>query len=224
MNRYQPPLSEQLAAEYVLGGLRGAARRRFERLLPAHPALQRAVTDWEQRLNRLAVGSPPVTPPTVVWQRIEQRLFPAPPPRHWWESLALWRGLALAGVLATIVALTPPWVTSPNAQMPFAVVRGPQQEVLWTIALADDGRIHVNNVRTMTVLPDQRCLLWLKTGDAPPVMVGTLPDDGSSRTLAALPTRTGPPLQGELWVTMQALSTAPQPPVQPLYHTRWKMI
>lgn len=63
MNIHQPPLSDTLAAEYVLGTLQGGARRRFEQLLPAHPALQRAVADWERRLNGLAAASPPVPPP-----------------------------------------------------------------------------------------------------------------------------------------------------------------
>lgn len=224
MNHSHSTLGDQLAAEYVLGGLRGGARRRFEQLLPAHPALRRAVAGWECRLNRLAVASPPVAPPAAIWQSIEQRLFPAPPPRTWWNSLLLWRGLALAGVLATVVTLAPQLALSPNAQMPFAVVRGTQQEVLWTVALAEDGRIHVNNVRAMALPADQRCLLWLKTGEAAPVMLGTLPDDGSSRTLAVMPTSAQSPMQGELWVTMQPLSTNPPPPAQPLYHTRWKMI
>ena len=35
--------ADRLAAAYVLGTLRGPARRRFEALLPAHPALREAV-------------------------------------------------------------------------------------------------------------------------------------------------------------------------------------
>ncbi len=225
MNLHHSPLADQLAAEYVLGGLKGAARRRFERLLPAHPALRRAVVAWEQQLNRLAVGSDPVTPPPEIWQGIERRLFPVPPPRAWWNSLSLWRGLALASGLAAVVALAPPWVWSPSAQpMPFAVVRGKQQEVLWTVALAEDGRVHVNNLRAMAMPPDQRCLLWLKTAKTPPVMLGVLPDDGGSRTLAAPPTTTGLSPRGELWVTMEPIHPHPQPPAQPLYHAHWQAL
>jgi anti-sigma-K factor RskA len=39
-------LADRLAAEYVLGTLRGAARRRFEQLLPAHRELADAVARW----------------------------------------------------------------------------------------------------------------------------------------------------------------------------------
>lgn len=221
MNLHHPPVSDRLAAEYVLGALRGAARRRFERLLPAHPALRRAVADWERRLNRLAAASPPVTPPPDVWNGIERRLFP-PPRRTWWDSLPLWRGLALAGVLATVVALLTPLIP-PAVDMSFAAIRGQHREVLWTVTLADAGRLHVSNLRAMAVPPDQRCLLWLKTGDAPPVMLGVLPDDGSTRTLA-MPASIGQPAQGELWVTMQPLAPTLQPPAQPLYQTRWQTL
>ena len=224
MNVHSPPLSDQLAAEYVLGTLHGPARRRFERLLSAHPALQRAVSDWERRLNRLAAASVPVPPPPPVWKDLERRLFPAEPRRRWWDSLAFWRGLAAAGVLAAVVAVAPQLALPPGeADMNFAAIRGKQQKVLWTVALTDGNRLlHVSNLRPMTMPPDQRCFLWLKTGDRPPVMLGALPDDGSARTLN-LPENMPRPNQGDLWVSMQPVSD-PTPPARPLYQTRWQAL
>ncbi len=224
MNLHSPLLRDALAAEYVLGTLQGLARRRFERLLPAHPVLQRAVADWERRLNRLAIASPPVSPSPQIWRTIEQRLFPAPPRRPWWDSLLFWRGLALAGVLMTVIALAPQWgLLSPEPASTVAMIRGKQQEVLWTVALADNGQIHVSNLRAMTMPPDQRCLLWLKTRDAAPVLLGVLPDDGGMRALP-MPSGKVRPTQGELWVTMQPMVPNPQPPRQPLYHTHWQAL
>jgi len=223
MNIHAPPLRDSLAAEYVLGTLRGAARQRFERLLAAHPALQRAVAEWERRLNRLAVASLAVAPPPEVWRGLERRLFPAPTRRPWWDSLTLWRGLALAGVLAVAVILAPQLATPPPADASFAAIRNQQHEVLWTVARAVDGRLHVSNLRAMAIPPDQRCLLWLKTGDGPPVMLGALPDDGSVRTLP-MPAGVASPGQGELWVTMQSVATTLQPPTQPLFQTRWQVL
>lgn len=223
MNYQRSSLRDPLAAEYVLGTLRGGARRRFERLLPAHPVLRRAVAEWERRLNRLAVASSPAPPPPEVWQSLRQRLFPAEPRRSWWDNLAFWRGLAVAGALATIISLGPRLVPPQEADLSFAAIRGKQREVLWTVALAGDGRLHVNNLRAMTMPPDQRCLLWLKSGDAPPVMLGTLPDDGGARTLL-LPAGMTAPAQGELWVTMQPMVPKPQPPAEPLYQTRWQAL
>jgi len=50
MDYGRPDLADRLAAEYVTGTLRGPARRRFEQLVPAHPALRAAVRRWESRL------------------------------------------------------------------------------------------------------------------------------------------------------------------------------
>ncbi len=217
-------MRDRLAAEYVLGTLQGPARRRFERLLPAHPVLQRAVTDWERRLNRLAVASPPAPPPPEVWRGLERRLFPASPRRSWWNGLIFWRGLALVSVLAMIVALAPRYVLPPQeADISFAAIRGKQREVLWTVALAGDGRLRVDNLRAMAMPPDQRCFLWLKTASDPPVMLGALPDDGSARTLP-VPAGVTRPGRGELWVTMQPMAPKLQPPVEPLYQTRWQAL
>ena len=43
MDYANPQLADQLAASYAAGTLRGPARRRFEALLPSHPALRDAV-------------------------------------------------------------------------------------------------------------------------------------------------------------------------------------
>ena len=45
-----PTLRDQLAAEYALGTLRGAARRRFQRWIREDAALAMSVARWEARL------------------------------------------------------------------------------------------------------------------------------------------------------------------------------
>ena len=45
MDYSRPQLADRLAAEYASGVMRGAARRRFEALLPAHPSLRSAVRE-----------------------------------------------------------------------------------------------------------------------------------------------------------------------------------
>lgn len=215
---------DRLAAEYVLGTLHGSARRRFERLLPAHPALQRAVIDWERRLNRLAIASPAAIPPPEVWHRLQQRLFASQPRASWWNSLPFWRGLALTGVLLAVFALVPQWhVISPETDLAFAAIRGKSQEVLWTVALANDGRLHVSNLQAMAMPPDQRCFLWLKAEGSPPMMLGILPDDGSSLTWP-MPVAVTEPMRSALWVTMQPMASKPPVPVEPLYRANWKAI
>ena len=66
-------LVDRLAAEYVLGTLRGRARRRFERWLLS-PQVGAIVKGWEDRLSGLEPALRGVTPPSTVWRGIETRL------------------------------------------------------------------------------------------------------------------------------------------------------
>ncbi len=100
--------ADALAAQYVAGTLRGAARRRFEALLPGHPALRAAVAAWQERLMPLTTVLPPEPVPPRVWQRIEAQLWPQPTPLAWWQRLGLWRaatGLAAVATLSLAVLL-----------------------------------------------------------------------------------------------------------------------
>jgi len=73
--RYRDPqLIGALAAEYVLGTLRGAARRRFEQLLRGDAAARADVYFWELRLSEMAAVVPPVAPPQQVWQNLRSRM------------------------------------------------------------------------------------------------------------------------------------------------------
>lgn len=67
-------LRQMLAAEYVLGTLRGRARRRFERLVDSDAAARAEVRFWESRLASLAASLPPEMPPAAVWLRLEHEV------------------------------------------------------------------------------------------------------------------------------------------------------
>ena len=73
-----PQLRDKLAAEYVLGTLRGRARARFESLLRYDPSLQRTVAEWEAGITPLAAAASEIAPPERVWQAIERRIAGAP--------------------------------------------------------------------------------------------------------------------------------------------------
>ena len=126
MDYSRPELADRLASEYVLGTLRGPARRRFDALLPSHPALQRAVARWRGDLMPLADGIAPVEPPDRVWEGVQRTLFASgdAAPVSWWQRLSLWRGvsgLATAAALVLAVLLARP----PEAQPPIVVVLNP---------------------------------------------------------------------------------------------------
>jgi anti-sigma-K factor RskA len=110
MDYSRPELADRLAAEYASGLLRGPARRRFEKLLPAHPALRDAVRDWQTRLMPLTAAIEPQQPSAAVWARIEARIHgggasaaaAAPQTTGWWRQLAFWRTFSALGLVATL--------------------------------------------------------------------------------------------------------------------------
>jgi anti-sigma-K factor RskA len=112
--RNKPELQDRLAAEYVLGTLRGRARARFQAWLREDAALRRAVAAWESRLAPMAAGVAEVRPPRRVWAAIQSRIGSrAAAQPGLWESLAFWRNWGLvatgcAAALAAGIALRPP--------------------------------------------------------------------------------------------------------------------
>jgi anti-sigma-K factor RskA len=110
MNYNRPDLLDRLASEYVLGTLRGRARRRFEQLLSGLPAARTAVAQWEARLAGLAQSIPAAAPPARVWAAVETRIGgPRKAKRAGW--LGWWKpavGFAFGAVLTlALVRLVP---------------------------------------------------------------------------------------------------------------------
>jgi anti-sigma-K factor RskA len=91
---------ELLAAEYALGVLAGPDRAAAERRIARDRAFAALVAAWEQRLAPWAAEMTEVAPPADLWDRIAAGL-PAPRQRAgFWNSLAFWRGFAIASALA----------------------------------------------------------------------------------------------------------------------------
>lgn len=190
-------LSDRLAAEYVLGTLRGGARRRFESLLPAHPGLRKAVWRWQDRLVPLTASVPPVTPSPAVWTGIEQRLFgdaalagtsASVQQRltRWWERLGLWQGLAGAASLATLVlavALTLPGPVQP----PVVVVMGTgtgQGPASFVASVGADGRsLVLKPLAGVAVTAAQALELWAVPPKGAPRSLGLVSNQGATTVL-----------------------------------------
>ena len=108
-------IRETIAAEYVLGTLPSRVERWVEKRLPHRPALARAVSEWEERLHRLAFILKPVPVPEIVWQTLSQRTgYRAAEPRQsistgieegLASALAFWRRFALAAASVAVALL-----------------------------------------------------------------------------------------------------------------------
>ena len=185
MDYSQPERADALAAEYVAGTLRGAARRRFETLLPSHPALRSAVQRWQDRLIPLTTAVPAVAPPARIWQGIEDRLWPAPVVQPWWQRLGLWRalsGTALAAAVGLGVLVGQP----APVQAPVVVVlesTGTTAVNPATIvaSFSGDGRAMVTRTLTPVALTADRVLeLWSVPAQGNPRSLGLISANGAT--------------------------------------------
>ena len=187
MDYARPALADALAQQYAAGTLRGAARRRYEALLPSHPLLRDALQVWQQRLMPLTVVLAPQKPPPRVWQRIEQRLWPstAAAPQAWWQRLALWRGVsALASVATLGLALL--LVLPGPAQPPVVVVLqgtsgAAQAANSFVASVSADGRALVARPLLPVSLEANRVLeLWSVPPEGAPRSLGLIAADGAT--------------------------------------------
>jgi anti-sigma-K factor RskA len=184
-------LSERLAADYVAGTLRGRARRRFEALLGAHPALRGAVVDWQLRLMPLTQSVAPVEPPARVWQAIEARIggVAAPTqgatPASGWQRLALWRGLAgIASVAAVVLALVlaqPAPVQAPIVVVLAATSGAAEGQGSFVAGVSADGRAVVTKpIVPVSVAADRALELWAVPPQGAPKSLGLISEKSAS--------------------------------------------
>lgn len=129
-----PRLQHQLAAEYVLGTLRGGARRRFQQWLRVDPHLQQVVREWEQHLMPMMEFSRAQQPQSHVWHNIEQQLkLKANMGKHamfnFFDSVNFWRNFSLMTSIALLlitVILIKPQELSPATEMYVATLTDEQ--------------------------------------------------------------------------------------------------
>ena len=192
MDYGRPELADRLAAEYVAGTLRGAARRRFESLLPAHPMLREATRAWEARLMPLTAAIAPVQPSGEVWRRISERIGSGeatPASAGTWTRLAFWRGLAafasvaaigLAVLLANPTPMPPPIVVVlvPTGSAPGLL---PSATLVASIS-GDRSTLVARPIVPVAIQPDRALELWAVPTTGAPRSLGLLP--GGSGTVA----------------------------------------
>lgn len=178
MNYENPELLERLAAEYVLGTLHGAARRRFEGLMLASPNVRAAVIEWENRLSGLASALPDQQPSERIWQDIERRVFPEKD-----RTTYFWRGRAiLAGAL--ILALVTLFVFAPQTvEREVAFVSEGNATPLWVVSMNfDTGELYTRAVSAKALDLDRVYQLWMLPQEGAPRSLGIMPVDGRTQT------------------------------------------
>jgi anti-sigma-K factor RskA len=181
-----PQLRDKLAAEYVVGTLRGRARARFQALLRYDPDLRRIVAEWDARLTPLTAAAGEIAPPARVWQAVAGRIAGAVRGGGSRTGLAFWRGLAVTST-AFVLILAAFIGVAPRPEPPMAMVavmnddKGqPALVVSWPPMKAmRDPYVRIRVVQEHPVMaPGTTWEMWmLPPGKDSPVSMGLITTD-----------------------------------------------
>jgi anti-sigma-K factor RskA len=184
MNYRNPQLLDELAAQYVIGTLRGRARKRFHDICQRQSEAMSALHRWEDRLLGLMNEVKPVKPPTRVWQDIQRRLGHGRERIGLFETFLAWRGrsrLALAAGIAAIalsVAVVT-YISIPQTQL-MATIQNEQQAEQWRVeASKDRAKLSISRSATLALESNRDYELWaLPDSGSAPVSLGLMPKRG----------------------------------------------
>jgi len=181
-----PDHIDELASEYVLGTLPAEQRIEIQKRLAQEADLRAAVDAWEQRLLALTELAEPQTPTPLLWGRIERslnsndrrapRVTAAAQPISWWNLVPLWRGLAAAGLVSTLllgtILLTRTASVNPTTYL--VVLVAPQNQVPgWVIQASNPKEIQLIPLGVAQVPTDKALEFWTKAdGWQGPVSLG----------------------------------------------------
>lgn len=199
MNYNNPQLISALAAEYVLGTLRGKARERFEVLKFGNERIAQEIKYWESHLNEMALHLQPVEPRDYVLQNIRKRLGIVGQQSaesvesgnvvqirqdktssagknvvwKWWSGVATAAALVLAVIVSTNIELD-----APQQVQSLAVISNDDAKTLWSIdVLTNDIRVKVTSL--VPKLPNNDYQLWIvPASGAAPISIGVMQQSG----------------------------------------------
>jgi len=210
MDYSRSDLADALAADYVIGTMRGAARRRFEALLPAHVELGRATDAWQEALMPLTAAIDPVQPSGDVWRRISDRLERRKTVvADAWQRLSFWRSLTAFASVAAIglaVLLAGPRPAAPPVVVVLAASAPASGAAAAPIvaSISGDGKTLVTrSIAPVALRADRSLELW------------AVPKDGTApRSLGVLPSGTGAAtvaLPGKVLADVDTLAVTVEP-------------
>jgi anti-sigma-K factor RskA len=183
MKYNDPELVDLLAAQYVLGTLKGLTRKRFQRLMLTSIMAREATHTWEANLNSLSSAIKPVKPDEKVWQQILQRLETRKTPSTviktkpgFWRP---WSLIATAASLVLAIILLQPVSPIVESTQQFALVENEAKQALWFIDVREQG-LSVRASSQLDAISDKDYELWMIVKDQEaPISLGLLPKNGT---------------------------------------------
>lgn len=179
MNYQTPSLRRALAADYAIGLMPSAARRRFEQLLLEDAALRVELAQWQQSLASLTEALPEQPVPDRVWKGITARIDPQvlhlPHKRPFWNWLR-----ATAAIATLVIAVTIGMIyTHDDVRYSATLASADARPALRVQAHAD--YLQVEPLALAAITPQQSLELWAIPADGKPVSLGVIPAGGKGK-------------------------------------------
>jgi anti-sigma-K factor RskA len=161
---------DALCAEYVIGTLRGAARKRFERAVADEPLVASRVNYWLHRAKLKPAADHVVQPSPAVWKAIARDVNLAAYLPPWYARLTLWRNWAVAASTALVLVLGSQWLLpilkAPVELQNVAQLKGDGAAAGVAAALSRDGKqLALKADRAVIASAQQSYELWLLPAD-----------------------------------------------------------
>lgn len=179
MNYRTPERRRALAADYAIGLMQGAARRRFDMLLLDDPALREELAQWQESLASLTAGLPEQEVSEHVWKGIQARIQPQV--LHMPQKNPLWMRLRLAIAACAVLATLYIGFIQQSDQVRYSatLLSADQQPALRIKAHAQ--YLQVEPLTLATVGLDRSLELWAIPADGKPISLGVVPVGGQGK-------------------------------------------
>jgi anti-sigma-K factor RskA len=169
---------DALAAEYVLGVLDVGERDTVTARIDSDAVFAALVEAWTAHFTAFNDEFQPVTPPVASKEALKSRLFADEmQPTHWWNSLAIWRGVALASLVALVIVVTSVTQQPGEVGQPQTYVSSLQSDgsdARFVVIYTADAQ-HLSVTRLAGDLPaNSEFELWLIEGGNPPQSLGVI--------------------------------------------------
>jgi anti-sigma-K factor RskA len=211
-----PQIIDPLAAEYVLGTLRGSARSRFEKWRSTFPQVEERCRFWEESLLPLALDLRPVRPPAHVWQGIRARLNLASSGPGWRRGPLL--AIAASVLLVVGLSVLLYWRGIGPRPTEIATIATPAGGQVWEVDVYR-GRLVVHAGQLPPHPTDREYELWALPTGGKPVSLGLLPGSGSTQRSLTVAQQQALDSATQVAVTLEPLGGSPtgQPTSTPLF-------
>ena len=181
MNYQTPSLRRALAADYAIGLMPAAARRRFEQLLREDAALRAELAQWQESLASLIETLPEQPVPERVWHgitaRIEPQVLHVPEKRPFWNWLRI-----SAAVCSLVIAVTLGVIYNRDSARYSATLLTANAQPALKVEAHEDY-LNVEPLTLAAVDPGRSLELWAIPADGKPVSLGVIPTGGKGRVV-----------------------------------------